>query len=343
MHQRPHGARRHFATRLAARLAIHTAAIGVALLAASGAQAAKISMESASGNSTVGMMPQAMASHWAAAGVDVELALDQTLTKSLLKLGQGSLDASVIPHPAYLFLRSGTGPYAKMGDKAKALAGNVRALYAFTASTLHPIVWADSGIEKWEDVKGKRIFIGPPAGAANSMIKGLIKTASGLEEPKDYSAIKAPWGAAGDAFKDGQYDVYVGAYGLGSQALAELSLTRNIRVLSMPNTDEPPEALGVAVGKIPAKTYPGLVNDKDSIAWRTLMMLATGKDLPDDVAYKLTKTYFESIDKLKAGNAALNVLDAEDAFLGLRMPLHPGAVKYYKEKGVKIPDALLPK
>lgn len=307
------------------------------------AHAAKISMESGGTNSVVGMTPQAMAPYWAKAGVDVQLALDQTLTRSLLKLAQGSLDSSVIPLPAYPALVRGVGPYAKMGDKAKALAPNVRSLFAFTASTYHPIVWADSGIEKWSDVKGKRVFIGPPAGAANAQIRGLVKAASGLEEGKDYQGIKAPWGVAADNFRDGQYDVYIGSYAIGSQALVEMSLSRKIRVLSLPNRNDPPASLGMAVATIPAKTYPGLVNTQDIIAWRTLMMLAVNKDMSDDVAYKLTKTYFESIPTLKAGNAALSVLNADDAFSGLVAPLHPGAVKYYKEAGRTVPAKLMPK
>ena len=307
------------------------------------AHAAKISMESGGTNSVVGMVPQAMAANWAKAGIDVQLALDQTLTRSLLKLAQGSLDSSVIPLPAYPALVRGVGPYAKMGDKAKALAPNVRSLFAFTASTYHPIVWADSGIEKWADIKGKRVFIGPPAGAANAQITGLVKAASGLEEGKDYQGIKAPWGVAADNFRDGQYDVYIGSYAIGSQALVEMSLSRKIRVLSLPNRNEPPAALGMAVATIPAKTYPGLVNSQDIVAWRTLMMLAVNKDMPDDVAYTLTKTYFESIPSLKAGNAALSVLDPDDAFSGLAAPLHPGAVKYYKEAGRAVPDKLIAK
>jgi uncharacterized protein len=309
-------------------------------LVAAPAWAAKVSMESASGNSVVGMMPQAMAPHWAKAGVDVELAMDQTLTKSLLKIGQGSLDASIIPMPAYADLVDGTGPYAQMADKAKGMVGNVRALFAFTASTYHPIVWADGGINSWADIKGKRVFIGPPAGAANDQIKGLIKRASGLEEGKDYTGVKAPWGVAGDGFRDGQFDLYVGAYGLGSQALAEISLSRKIRLLSMPNRDEPPVKLGLSVGAIPKGTYPGQVNTDSVISWQTLMMLAVNKDMPDDVAYKLTKAYFDSLPALKAGNAAMKVLQAEDAMEGLKTPLHPGALKYYKEVGRSIPAAL---
>jgi TRAP transporter TAXI family solute receptor len=315
-------------------------AFAVAALATVGAHAAKVSMESASTNSVVGMMPQAMAPHWAKAGVDVELALGQTLTKSQLKIGQGSLDSSVIPLPAYIDLVAGTGPYSQMGDKARALAGNVRSLFAFSASVYHPIVWADGDIKTWADIKGKRVFIGPPAGAANDQIKGLIKAASGYEEGKDYTGVKAPWGVATDGFRDGQYDVYVGAFSIGSQALAELSLSRKIRLLPLPNRDAPPDRLGLAVGVIPAGAYPGMVNTEPVVSWQTLMMLAVTKDLPEDVAYKLTKVYFDSLPAVKAGNAALKGLDAEDAFNGLKAPLHPGALKYYKEVGRAVPPAL---
>lgn len=305
------------------------------------AWAAKISMESTAATSVVGMVPQALAPKWAEAGVDVELALGQTLTKSLLKVGQGSLDAAIIPLPAYNLLVLGKGPYTQMGDKGKALAGNVRSLFAFTASTFHPIVWADSGINSWADIKGKRVFIGPPAGAANDQIKGLIKAASGFEEGKDYTGIKAPWGVAGDGFRDGQYDVYIGAYGVGAQAVAEMSLSRKIRVLSLPNANEPPEVLGLAVGGIPAGTYPGAVNTDKAIVWRTLMMMSVNKDMSDDTAYRLTKTYFNSMAALKAGNAGLAVLDPADAFEGLAAPLHPGALKYYKEVNRAAPAQLL--
>ena len=308
------------------------------------AWAEKISMESTAPTSVVGMVPQALAPKWAAVGVDVELALGQTLTKSLLKMGQGSLDSSVVPLPAYNLLVLGKGPYAQMGaEKGKALADNVRSLFAFTASTYHPIVWADSGINSWADVKGKRVYIGPPAGAANAQIMGLIKAASGLEEGKDYTGIKAPWGVAADGFRDGQYDVYVGVYGVGGQALAELSLSRKIRILSLNDRADPPEVLGLAVGDIPPGSYPGMVNTDNVIAWKTLMMLAVKKDVSDDVAYKLTKTYFDSIPALKAGNVGLAVLDAADAFQGLAAPLHPGALRFYKEVNRAVPANLMAK
>ena len=67
------------------------------------------------------------------------------------------------------------------------------------------------------------------------------------------------------------------------------------------------------------------------------------KDLSADVAYKLTKTYFESLDEVKKGNSMLAILRAQDRFASLVAPLHPGAVKYYKEAGVDIPAHLIAK
>ena len=319
-----------------------TLALALATLALP-AHAAKISMESASGAAVTGMLPQSLAPAWSKAGVDVELALGQTLTKSLLKMGQGSLDASVIPLPAYTALVKGVGPYSQMGDKARPLADNIRSLFAFTASTYHAIVWADSGIETWADIKGKRVFIGPPAGAANAQIMGLVKAASGYEEGKDYQGIKAPWNVATNNFKDGQYDVYVGALGIGSQAMVELSLSRKIRLLSMPDRSAPPAALGLKVATIPANAYPGMVNTADTIAWSTLMMLAVNKNVSDDVAYQLTKVYFEQLPALVKANAALAHLSADDTLDGLTAPLHPGAARYFKEIGREVPAALIAK
>jgi uncharacterized protein len=170
---------------------------------------------------------------------------------------------------------------------------------------------------------------------------GLVKAASGFEEGKDYTGIKAPWNVATDNFKDGQYDLYVGALGIGSQAMVELSLSRKIRLLSMPDRNPPPSRLGLKVASIPAKAYPGQVNAGETIAWSTLMMLAVNKNMPDEVAYQLTKAYFEQLPALTKSNAAMAHLSAADTLDGLTAPLHPGAARYFKEIGRTVPPALI--
>ena len=306
--------------------------------------AASVSMETATANSVVGLMPQSMAPIWAKNGVDVQLAMGQTLTKSLLKLTDGSLDVAVVPPPAYADLKGGKGPYAKMGEKGVAAAAQVRSLWGFSASSYHPIVWADSGITDWSKIAGKRVYVGPPAGAANAQIMGLIERASGYKAGKDYEPIKSPWGAAPQGFQDGQYDVVFISAAPGASAVTEIALSRPIRILSMPDGAAPPSDLGMVVSSIPKDTYKGQVNsDKAVNTWQTVMMVMAKATLSDDMAYKLTKTYMESRKALSQGNALLKQLPTDNPFGGVIAPLHPGAVKYYKEAGISIPAELLPK
>jgi hypothetical protein len=284
-----------------------------------------------------------MAPIWSKAGVDVELAMGQTLTKSLLKLGQGSLDTAVVPPPAFSALKAGKGPYAKLGEKGQALAGNVRSLFGFAASIYHPVVWADGAIAQWSDIKGKRVYLGPPAGAANAQIRALVKTASGMTDEADYEAIKAPWGAAPQSFKDGQFDMYMDPTGLGSQVLTEIALARKIRLLSLPKDAMPPKGLGMVPATIPAGTYPGQVNNEDVHSWQTVMTLMARKDLSDDAAYAITKAYFDALPSITAANVMLKDLKASDRFGGVLPPLHPGAARFYREQGVDIPAELQPR
>ncbi|MEZ5644215.1 MAG: TAXI family TRAP transporter solute-binding subunit [Burkholderiaceae bacterium] len=322
------------------RFALVAAVVGVTSL--SPVWAARISMESTTANSVVGLMPQSMAPIWAKNGLDIQLAMDQTLTKSLLKMAQGSLDVAVVPPPAYTDLKGGKGAYAKLGDKGTAAAGNVRALWGFSASNYHPIVWADSGIKDWSQIKGKRVYIGPPAGAGNAQITALIKRGSGFSEG-DYEPIKAPWGMAPQSFQDGQFDVMVLPAGTGASAITELGLSRSIRILSLPSDAEAPVELGMVKASVPKGTYKGQVNnDQDVTTWQTVMMVMANKNLSDDVAYQLTKVYMESRKDLAKGNALLKSLPGDNPLEGVIAPLHPGAVKYYKEAGIAIPAALMP-
>ncbi|GGB79523.1 hypothetical protein GCM10011352_01450 [Marinobacterium zhoushanense] len=301
------------------------------------AQANDIGMETATAASVVGLLPQTMASYWGEDGINVQLSMGQTLTKSLLKVATGKLDSAVVPTPAFYALQAGKGPYAKMGEKASALSKNVRALFGFPASMYHAVTWADSGIESWEDAVGKRVYIGPPAGAANAQITALVK-AGGLE-PGSYEAVKAPWGVASQSFQDGQFDVYVGSFGLGSQSLAEMSLQRPIRLLSVkPENRVPSKSVGMADGVIPAGTYPGVVNESDVYTFQTLMFIGVNEDMSDEIAYQLTKSYFENVSKIAEGNPLMKHLVSADPFVGVAAKIHPGAARYYAERGIEIPD-----
>ncbi len=91
--------------------------------------------------------------------------------------------------------------------------------------------------------------------------------------------------------------------------------------------------------EIPAGTYPGQENDVTTIAQPNF--LAVREDLPEDVVYLITKTVYENLPFLQGIHAATKNMSLDRAIAGLPMPLHPGALKYYKEQGIEVPANLM--
>jgi hypothetical protein len=91
---------------------------------------------------------------------------------------------------------------------------------------------------------------------------------------------------------------------------------------------------------IKAGTYPGQEKDVQTIAQPNF--LAVRADVDEDAVYLITKTIYENLPFLNAIHQATKVMALEKAIAGLPMPLHPGALKYYKEVGLDIPERLMP-
>lgn len=137
---------------------------------------------------------------------------------------------------------------------------------------------------------------------------------------------------------------------MGSQALNELSLQRDIRVLGVPDAVlDSQDWADFLVEQaqfesvVPAETYSGQVNgDRDLTTTASAMMMSVTADMEDDTAYTLTKAYWDNLDAMKNTNALMRAIDASKPFDGMNAKLHPGAVRYCQEAGIEIPEALLP-
>lgn len=325
-------------------------AAGLAL-SVGAAHAQSLSLEGGGAASLTGIVPQTYAQFAAEEGLGLQVVLGQTLTRSALKLAAGRIDMAVVPPPAFGAMSRGVGPYAENADQAKQLSGDVRALFGFPGGTFHAITWADSGIESWSDLADKRVYIGPPAGAASGQMQGLVELASGgLKAGEGYEGIRAPWSAAQQSFQDGQYDVYIASAAIGSQALNELSLQREIRILGVPEDltggdgwTDLLEKGALTPATIPAGTYSGNASgDTDLTSVATSMMMAVHESMDDDTAYALTKAYWENLEAMKNANALMRSIDESDPFGGMNAPLHPGAARYYQDVGIEVPENLMP-
>jgi hypothetical protein len=110
-------------------------------------------------------------------------------------------------------------------------------------------------------------------------------------------------------------------------------------------TDEQAETADGGMGLwtryvIPGGTYPGVDADTRTIAQPNF--LATHQNLPEEDVYKITKTIYENLPFLQNIHPATNAMALENAIAGLPAPLHPGALRYYEEQGVEVPDSLKP-
>ncbi|MDF0601218.1 TAXI family TRAP transporter solute-binding subunit [Psychromarinibacter sp. C21-152] len=319
---------------------IHALALGAGLAAAPAAHAQTLTVETGTPSGLTTLAMQVIATY---GDLDLQINSGQTLTRACLKAGQGDIDVAICPPPAMSAMANGVGPYKDVSDSAKEAHGNLRGLFAFSAGFFHPIVKADSGIESWDDTFGTRIFTGPPAGAANNQSQAIIRAASGMEPGEDYEAVNLGWGAGLQAFQDGQFEVFMRPAPIGVSVIEQLG---PIRLLGLSEEARESEAWknytaqeSRFAGTIPAGTYSNAVNEEDVTVAEYSMQAGVHADMDEETAYQLTKQFWENLDAAKADIKVLAGINPEQPFIGMNLPLHPGAIRYYKEIGVEIPDA----
>lgn len=283
-------------------------------------------------------------------GISTQVNDSQTLTRSAMKLGRGQIDWMPLPPHIYFFMTKGAKMYKKKLSKAAPEAAkNIRAVFSYSAVLFHSVTFANNGIKTWADIKGKRVFTGPPSGSAGTNAEAMIKVITGYSPNKDYTAIRLPWGSGLQAMMDGKLDVYVRPAAPGSAQIQQLGLSKKIRLLNAGDAVQTPEwkkwgsTPGRVTGVIPAGSYTGQVNSNESITTGgAIFQMAVRKDMSADLVYNMTKTLWANLDDIHKTAVTLKTIKAETPFQGMLTPLHPGAVKYYREKGLKIPARLIP-
>jgi TRAP transporter TAXI family solute receptor len=273
----------------------------------------------------------------------------QTLTRSAIKLGRGELDWMPLPTAIGFLMKKGKGPYRKEPMKTKAfeLQKNIRTIWGWNANVFHFVTFDVDNIKTFQDLKGKSVFTGPPSGAAAVTAETLITAVTGYKPNVDYKAKRMNWGSGLQAMLDGKLDVYVRPCALGCAVLEQLGLKKNFRLLDAKDAGllkkwgKHPARV---ITKVPAGSYkPQVNNDTDVVAGGTTFQIAMNKDnISEDMAYKMTKVTWENLNEIHKSAKTLLTIDGTKPFTGVNLPLHIGAVKYYREKGVKIPARLLP-
>jgi hypothetical protein len=204
---------------------------------------------------------------------------------------------------------------------------------------MHVVTIEGRGIEKMSDLKGKRVSTGSPGSATEVMAFRVIE-AAGLDKDKDMKRERLGVAESTNAIKDGKIDAYFWVGGLPTAAVTDLGATPGVKIKLIDHSEavaKMNQKYGplYAAADIPAKTYPGqeAVN-KIAVVWNVLV--ATDK-MSDDVAYKIVQVIFEKrAEWAQVHKEALSLDMANQLLSNSPMPFHPGAVKYFAEKGHKV-------
>jgi uncharacterized protein len=243
-----------------------------------------------------------------------------------------------------ILLQQGRGEIAfAMGDSLKAAwdgdeeAGfksrldRLRIIGAIYPNYIQIVATADSNIKTLADLKGKRLSVGAPKSGTELNSRAIL-AAAGLSY-KDIGKVEyLPFAESVELMKNRQLDATLQSAGLGVASLKDLSASTDISLVSVPK--EVVDRIGppfVSV-KIPANTYPG--QDKDVPTAAVANYLVTSSAVSDGLAYQMTKLIFENLPELATAHASGKEIKLETAPIGNPIPLHPGAARYYKEKGL---------
>ncbi|MAC77783.1 MAG: C4-dicarboxylate ABC transporter [Rhodobacteraceae bacterium] len=207
----------------------------------------------------------------------------------------------------------------------------LRAIAAIYPNYIQIAATADSGATTVTDLAGKSVSVGA-AKSGTEVNARKILGALGMSYDDLGKVEYLPFAESVELMKNRQLDATLQSSGLGSAALKDLSATQDVTFVSVPA--EVAETLGApyAAGVIPAGTYPGQDADIPTLAITNI--LVTSSDVSDELAYEMTKLLFENLDQMKAAHAAAGAIDIKNAVKNSPIPLHPGAIKYYKEQGL---------
>ena len=330
------------------KIAAAAAFVATAALAPAVASAQIFKGETAGVGDTVHTMFVTFANQAGKAGVEIQGNAGQTLTKSMLKGGRQEIDFfSTVPSLVNL-MKGQKRMYEKVED-APTAAGEIRSILGFKAGAYHPVTLAGSGIETWEDLKGKTVFTGPPAGSASATAEALIKIITGYEAGTDYTAVRLSWGEGYAALADNKIDMMVRPAEIGSSKIEQFGLSGEFRVLSIPTEVVGSEAMQALFGRpgrgmlqFDGGVYKGQLTSGEITALGFTQFVGTHSGVADDVVYNATKAFWENLDEVHATAFFLKEVTADTAFTSVNVPLHPGAAKYYEEAGIAIPEDLRP-
>jgi TRAP transporter TAXI family solute receptor len=166
-------------------------------------------------------------------------------------------------------------------------------------------------------------------------VLAAYKTSIAELEKAGFTFLRGNYAFQANQFKDKNADGVFTFLAIPGAAVTEASVGRRLKLIDFsPGALKYLEPFGITTGKIPAGTYEKAANTKDVVTASSGSVITVHKDMPDDLAYRLTKAFNDNFEKARKIHSSMETYAIKDGPTGCGVPLHPGAARYYKEKGL---------
>ena len=224
-------------------------------------------------------------------------------------------------------------------DKFKGHPVPLRTLMVLYPNRMHVVTVDGRGVNTMADLKGKRVSTGSP-GSATEVMAFRVLEAAGLDKDRDVKRERLGVAESVNAIKDGKIDAFFWVGGLPTAGVTDLANTPNTKLKLIDHSN-----LVAAMNKkygnlyvedvIPKTAYHGM--DSDNKQATVMNILVTNQSMDDKTAYNIVKTLFDKRDDLIAVHKEAENFKLENQKTSASpIPYHPGALKYFAEKGVKM-------
>jgi len=224
--------------------------------------------------------------------------------------------------------------FAWAGDEEAGFKSKLTKLRGVTAiypNYIQIVASKESGIKTLADLKGKRLSVGAPRSGTELNARAILQGA-GLSYQDLGKVEYLPFNESVELMKNRQLDATLQSAGLGVASIRDLATSVDIVVVEIPAPVVDKVGAPYIKATIPANTYTGQAQPVQTAA--VVNYLVTRSDLKDETVYQMTKAIYESLPDLVAAHAAARDIKLENALSGMPIPMHPGAERYFKEKGI---------
>lgn len=247
-------------------------------------------------------------------------------------VARGDADVAFVQHDIASYAARGLEPFAERGRPQP--AGNLRGVAMLYPEVVQVVALKGRGINGIADLGGRRVAVGAP-GSGTAVNARQILRFFGLD-PARMRQEPLTFSEAADQLRDGLIDAAFFTEGIPTAAVQEAAAARDLQLLPLPRAAA--DALRAqyplySAAEIPARTYRGQDRPVEAVA--VVAMLLTRQEADEQLIYRLTRALWEHVDRLQRAHPRGQDISLVAARRGMPVPAHPGAHRYYRERGIR--------